>query len=123
MALQKMVTLLVVDAIEAQLPSWEQLGFRVKTRVPEGGAAAFVILTGPTGELMMQTRASLREDLPDVAKREPSFMLYADVDSLEKTRTSLPDAEVIVLERETFYGANECWLALPGGAILGLATH
>ncbi|HEX4355229.1 MAG TPA: hypothetical protein VHZ95_20000 [Polyangiales bacterium] len=123
MTLQKMVTLSVVDSIETQLPSWEKLGFRVVTRVPESGPAGFVILSGPTGELMLQTRASLREDLPDVAKREPKFLLYADVDSLEDTRQALPEAEVIVKERETFYGARESWLALPGGTILGLATH
>jgi hypothetical protein len=40
----KLTTLLVVDSIEAQLPSWEKLGYRVLTRVPETGPSGFVIL-------------------------------------------------------------------------------
>jgi hypothetical protein len=120
---KKLTTLLVVDSIEAQLPSWEQLGYRVVQRVPETGTYGFAILAGTAGELMLQTRDSLREDLPDVAKRNPSFLLYADVASVTSTKKLLPKAEVIVAERKTFYGATEAWLELPGGAILGLAQH
>ena len=124
--LKKLTTLLVVDQIEPCLPSWEALGYEVTVRVPESGEMGFVILQGPPGgaaELMLQTRASLREDLPSVARKEPSFVLYADVDSLPKARAALQGAEVLVDERETFYGATESWLALPGGAILGLSKH
>jgi hypothetical protein len=72
---------------------------------------------------MLQTRESLREDLPDVAKRNPSFLLYADVASLAQAKQALPQASVLVAQRKTFYGATEAWLELPGGAILGLAQH
>jgi hypothetical protein len=123
MTLQKVVTLLVVDQIEAQLKTWGKLGYKVVTRVPEEGAAGFVILSGAAGELMLQTRASLKEDLPDVAKRGPRFLLYADVPSLAKAKQALPDATVIVAERKTFYGALEAWLELSDGMILGLAQH
>jgi hypothetical protein len=72
---------------------------------------------------MMQTRASLAEDLPMVAKKKPSFLLYADVDSLAKARRGLDGAKVLVEERTTFYGATESWVELPEGTILGLAKH
>jgi hypothetical protein len=121
--LQKLTTLLVVDAIEAQLPTWQKLGYQVTVRVPEKGAAGFVILVGPIGELMLQTRASLQDDLPDVATRKPDFLLYADVASLAEAKQSLADASVIVAKRQTPYGATEAWLELPGGAILGLSEH
>jgi hypothetical protein len=121
--LKKMTTILLVDAIEPQLPSWEKLGYRELTRVPESGALGFILLQGPAGELMLQTHASLREDLPDIAKRKPSLLLYADVDSLAKAKEALPDAKVIVAKRKTFYGATESWLELPGGTFLALAEH
>jgi hypothetical protein len=121
--LKKLTTLLVVDSIAAALPSWERLGYRVTVRVPDAGEAGFVILVAAAGELMLQTRASLADDLPDVAKRKPSFVLYADVDSLADAKRSLSDATLIVAERKTFYGATEAWLELPQGVILGLSTH
>ncbi|MFZ5892380.1 MAG: hypothetical protein ACOY0T_15075 [Myxococcota bacterium] len=123
MKLEKLTTLLVVESIEACLPSWKQLGYAVEVKVPETGVLDFVILRGASGELMLQTRKSLEEDLPDVAKLRPSYLLYADVKSLAAAKKALPDARVIVAQRTTFYGANEAWLGLAGGGVLGLAEH
>ena len=122
-SLKKLTTLLVVDSITRALPYWERLGYRVTVRVPETGEPGFVILDAKSGELMLQTHASLRDDLPEVAKRKPSFLLYADVDSLADTKRALQDATVLVAERKTFYGATEAWLELADGVILGLSTH
>lgn len=121
--LNKLTTILIVDAIEPQLPTWEKLGYRIVTRVPDSGTLGFVILHGKAGELMLQTRDSLAEDMPVVAKRKPSLLLYADVASLAEAKRAVPDAEVLVAERKTFYGATEAWLALAGGTILGLSKH
>lgn len=121
--LTKLTPLLVVDEIEPCLKSWEGLGYAVTVRVPDAGPLGFVILKSAASELMLQTKASLKADLPDVARRKPSHLLYGDVKSLTKAKASLKGAEVIVARRKTFYGATESWLALPGGAILGLAEH
>jgi hypothetical protein len=122
--LTKLTTLLVVDQIESALPAWEALGYSMSVRVPESGVAGFVILKGPNdSELMMQTRASLSEDLPVVARKKPSFLLYADVTQLAKARQALGNATVLVEERTTFYGARESWLQLDNGVILGLSEH
>ena len=123
MALSKLTTLLVVDQIESCLPAWEALGYAVTVRVPEAGPAGFVILVGPAGELMLQTRESLAEDLPVVAERRPSHVLYGDVPSLADAKRALPTATVLVAQRKTPYGATEAWLELEGGAILGLSEH
>jgi hypothetical protein len=123
MSLKKLTTLLVVDRIEPCLPTWQALGYAKVMQVPEKGAAGFVILAGPAGELMLQTRESLAEDLPVVAKLEPTHVLYGDVPSLAEAKRALPGAKVLVARRTTFYGASESWLQLEGGAILGLAEH
>ncbi len=121
--LKKLTTILIVDAIEPQLPVWQKLGYEIVTRVPDTGTLGFVILKSTAGELMLQTKDSIKEDIPDIAKRNPSVGLYADVDSITKTQPSLAGAELIVDQRKTFYGATESWFVLPGGTVLGLAEH
>ena len=121
--LDKLTTILIVPSIEPCLPAWQALGYSVAVRVPEKGTLGFVILAGKAGELMLQTAASLAEDLPAIAKREPDHLLYADVPSLAKATKVLETAKVLVPERKTFYGANEIWFELPGGAILGAAER
>jgi hypothetical protein len=123
MNLKKLTTLLVVDAIEPCLAPWQALGYRVVTRVPETGTADFAILASAAGELMLQTRASLQDDLPAVATSRPSFLLYADVASLTEAKAALEGARVLVSQRQTFYGATEAWLQLEGGAVIGLSEH
>ena len=121
--LKKLTTVLIVDAIEPQLPIWEKLGYAIVTRVPDTGTLGFVILNGKAGELMLQTKASLAEDIPDIAKRKPSYTLFADVDSIAKTQPALGGAELIVDKRKASYGPTESWFVLPGGTVLGLAEH
>lgn len=121
--LAKLTPLLLVDAIESQIPTYELLGYEITVRVPDTGPLGFVILHGTAGELMLQTRDSLREDLPAVAEKEPSHLLYGEVPSLANAERSLSTARVLVPRRKTFYGADEIWFELEGGFILGLAEH
>lgn len=123
MKLEKLTTLLVVDAIEPCLPEWKALGYELTVRVPDTGPLAFVILNAPNGDLMMQTKESLAEDLPTVAQRRPQMVFYADVPSLAEAKKAVSGAEVLVAERKTFYGALESWVALADGTIIGLAEH
>ena len=123
MTLDKLTAILVVDRIEDCLPTWIALGYAVTVRVPDEGVLDFVMLAGTASELMLQTKTSLAVDLPDVAKRGPSTLLYADVGSLDEAKSALPAAVVIVPYRETFYGAKEAWVELPGGTVLGLSEH
>jgi hypothetical protein len=123
MNLTKLTTLLVVDAIEPCLPTWQALGYAISVRVPEQGTLAFCILSGPAAEVMLQTNASLAEDLPDVHAHRPTHLLYGEVASLESAKPALEAAKVLVPQRKTFYGAKEIWFELPGRMILGLAEH
>lgn len=123
MKLEKLTTLLVVDAIEPCLPTWQKLGYEVTVRVPESGELGFVILRGSAGELMLQTKASLREDMRAVAEEKPSHLLYGDVKSLAAAEKALGGAKIIVPRRKTFYGADEVWFELENGVILGLSEQ
>jgi hypothetical protein len=123
MQLKKLTTLLVVDDIAACLGTWQKLGYEVTVRVPETGLAGFVVLVGAAGELMLQTKSSLADDMTDIARRTPSHLLYGDVDSLSAAEKALAEARVIVPRRKTFYGATEIWWELADGVILGLAEH
>lgn len=122
-AIKKLTTILIVDAIEPHLPGWQKLGLAVSVRVPEEGPLGFVILSGRGSELMLQTRASLREDLPAVFELEPQMLFYADVTTLEQARTALGKHRALVKERTTFYGALESWVVLASGEIVGLSQH
>jgi hypothetical protein len=121
--LQKLTTILIVAKIEPSLPVWKALGYAVTVRVPEKGPLGFVILAGAAGEVMLQTRVSLAEDLPVVAKRKPSHLLYANVPSLAKATKVLAKTKLLVPKRTTFYGADEAWFELPDGQILGIAER
>jgi hypothetical protein len=123
MKLKKLTTLLVVDAIEPCLETWQALGYEVTVRVPDEGPLGFAILASPAGELMLQTRASLAEDLPLVAAKHSTHLLYGDVASLSDAAATLTTARVLVPKRKTFYGALEIWFELENGMILGLAEH
>jgi hypothetical protein len=123
MKLDKLTPLLIVPSIEPCLPAWEALGYRITVRVPETGPLGFVILKSKTRELMLQSTASFAEDLPAVAKRRPSALFYADVDSVTDAKKTLRGAKVLVPRRKTFYGATEAWLELEGKVVIGLAEH
>lgn len=117
--LSKITPVRVVDRIEPCLAFWcGALGYEKVVEVPHEGALGFVILAGPAGQIMLQTRASLAVDLPAVASRNPELVLYAEVPSLAPVKQALSGAEVLVDERTTFYGARETVVVDPEGAIV-----
>ncbi|MFO0549015.1 MAG: hypothetical protein U0271_11550 [Polyangiaceae bacterium] len=124
MKITKVTPILSVENIEACLPFWiEKLGYEKTMEMPHDGRLGFVILVKDGIELMLQTHASVRDDLPAIAEhfRPGSTCLYADVDSIEEAAASLAGVEIIVPLRETPYGARELWVRTEEGHILGLA--
>lgn len=122
MKVKKVTSILVVDAIEPALPFWRgQLAFETVAEVPHEGRLGFALLSRDGHEVMLQTRASLAEDLPAVARLAPASALYCEVDSLEAAIAATRQAEVLVPERTTFYGAKEIWVRDPAGGVVGFA--
>ena len=124
MNVTKVTPILVVDAIEPALPLWTgPLGYQKTVEVPHEGRAGFVLLVKDGAEVMMQTRASVAADVPAVAKLGVACVMYMDVTSLEEARAAVAGLEVLVPERETFYGAREIFVRDGAGNVLGFAEH
>lgn len=124
MNIEKVTPCRIVDRIEPCLPFWcGALGYEKRVEVPHDGAIGFVLLEGPAGELMFQTRASLAADLPAVAAKRPDTVLFVDVVSLAEARKDAASAEVLVAERTTFYGTRETVVVDPQGTVVIFAQR
>lgn len=115
-----------VDRIEPALAFWQKLGWKAKVEVPHGDRLGFVILAHDEHEVMLQTQASLAEDLPAVSALATTRALYVDVPSIAAEVAAVKDcagARVLVRERDTPYGAREAWVLDPAGIVVGFAEH
>jgi hypothetical protein len=122
MKIQRTTPLLVVDAIEAVLPLWcAKLGYAVVVEAPHGEQLGFALLARDDQHVMLQTRASLRDDCPEVAALAPTFLLYTDVDSLEEAMGAMAQAERLLGPRTTFYGAREAFFKTASGHVVAFA--
>lgn len=114
--MKKITPVLIVDRIEPSLAFWcERLGFEKQVEVPHGDALGFVILTHGSTELMLQSRASVRDDLPALADDAWRTALYVEVEDLEPIRRALAGLPPLFAERTTFYGAREVGVRDPDG--------
>lgn len=124
MNLKKLTPNLIVDRIEDCLPFWvDRLGFAKTVEVPHESALGFVILKRGDVELMLQSRASLRGDVPALAEDAYRVVLYLEVDDLAPIREALDGWPKVVPERTTFYGAKEIIVKDPAGNAVFFAAH
>ena len=114
--MQSLTPILLVGAIEPCLDFWNSLGFQVTVEVPEGDALGFVILKNGPVEVMYQTRASVKNDIPSMADFPSSSLLYIHVSNIDEVIAALKDAPVLIPKRTTFYGATEYGVREPGGS-------
>jgi uncharacterized glyoxalase superfamily protein PhnB len=123
LSIKSLTPVLVVDAIEPCLEFWvEKLGFTVVMTVPEQDRFGFAILQRDGIEIMYQTRASVRDDLPVLADMPSAVVLYATVADLDAIIERMDSADIIVPRRRTFYGADEIFVREPaGGHVVGWA--
>lgn len=114
--MKKITPVLVVDRIEMSLPFWcERLGFVRQVEVPQGEALGFVILSSGAVELMLQSRASVREDVPSLAGDSYRSALFIEVEDLAPIRRATEGLPKLFEERTTFYGAREVGVRDPEG--------
>ena len=125
--LSKLTPVLFLDSIETALPFFnERLKFETVATVPvrEGSdELGFAILVRDDVELMLQTRASVRGDLPQFADEPNRAFLYLEVADVDAIARDLRGADVVVPRRTTFYGADESGVRAPGGHVLVFAQR
>ena len=122
MNITKVTPILIVADIEPALALWTgAMGFEKQVEVPHVRKLGFVLLARDGREVMLQTRASVRADVPAVADLGVTSVLYMDVASLEEALAATRGLEVVVPERTTFYGSREVFVRDPSGNVLGFA--
>lgn len=104
MTFKSLTPVLYVERIEPCLAFWtERLGFRVEAEVREGADLGFVLLLRDGVPVMLQSRESLRKDVPalgDMSFRS-STALYFKVDDLAALEPRLGGLDIVVPKRRT----------------------
>ena len=122
----KITPILFVDAIEPSLEFWVgRLNFEKVAEVPEDNKLGFVILKKGDSELMLQTRESIKKDAgaPSQTILSMTSCLYVEVISFAEAVERIEGAEVLVPQRDTFYGMREIYVREPAGQIVGFAAR
>ena len=122
----KITPILFVDAIEPSLEFWVgRLKFEKIAEVPEGNQLGFVILKKGDSEIMLQTRESMKKDASAASQAMLSMTscLYIEVDNFAEALDRIQGAEVLVPQRDTFYGMREIFVREPQGQIVGFAAR
>ncbi|MCI0403243.1 MAG: VOC family protein [Acidobacteria bacterium] len=119
MKLKKLTPVLFVEAIEPCLPFWvDRLGFEKTVEVPHGDRLGFVILVRDDVEVMLQTRASVAEDVPALSGETSRSFLYIEVADLAPIVERLKGADIVIPVRTTPYGATEIGARDPAGNVI-----
>lgn len=120
--MQSLTPNVFVDAVEPCLGFWHELGFETTMEVPGDQGMAFAALKSGDVEVMYQTYASLEADLPALLEQQwgPTnfFIRVGDLDGIKAT---LESGDVVVPERNTFYGAREIVVRAPCGTVVTFA--
>ncbi|HYH78693.1 MAG TPA: VOC family protein [Longimicrobium sp.] len=119
--MKKLTPVLIVDQVDACAAFWTALGFQRTTEVPHGGETGFVILQGGEVEIMYQSRASVRDDMPALAEGPYRTVLFIETDDLDAVERAVPAGSVVVPRRTTFYGMAEISVREPGGNLVVFA--
>ena len=115
--LKKLTPVLVVDDLAPCVAFWtERLGFQKQVEVP-----GFAILVRDAVEIMLETRATLREDIPLLADVGGTASLYVEVTDLDALDASLKDVPRVFPRRQTPYGMDEIAVRDPAGHLVLLA--
>jgi uncharacterized glyoxalase superfamily protein PhnB len=117
----KISPVLFVASIEEALPFWvDRLGFEKTIEVPQGDSLGFVILEKGGVEVMLQTHASVAEDIPAMAglAKTGKASLFIEVDDFDDIRSRLTGLDRILEERVAGYGMREVGVLAPGGHAL-----
>lgn len=115
----------IVEDIPREIKFWESLGFEVTVTIPSDESIGFAILDNGDLEIMLQTPASLEADSAVIAAAldgRKSY-LYLHVTDLAKAKAKVVDGNILIDQRETFYGTRETFYQTGSGEVVGLAER
>jgi uncharacterized glyoxalase superfamily protein PhnB len=109
----------------------DRLGFKQTAVVADGDELGFAMLEKDGVVVMIQSHASLIEDVGHDAARavnetisgRGAVGLYVTVSDVDLVVPTLADADVIVPLRKTFYGMHEITVREPGGHSVTFASR
>jgi catechol 2,3-dioxygenase-like lactoylglutathione lyase family enzyme len=115
-----------MERIEESVAFWtEKAGFELTVSVPHGDALGFAILQNGAAELMLQSHASVAEDMPSLGEyaRASKACLFVEVEDFDGMVQRLEGAPVAFPVRETPYGMKEIGVLEPGGHLAVFACR
>ena len=120
-SMRKLTPVLLVADVPACARFWiARLGFEAVAEVPHGDGIGFMILQRDGVEVMLQSHASVRADMPGADERRPghSVVLFLEVGDLDAVAASLEGLEVVHPSRLSSYGMHELAVREPGGNVV-----
>jgi hypothetical protein len=117
----KVTAILTMERIEESVQFWtSKAGFDVTVSVPQGNALGFVILQKGDAEVMLQSHASVADDLPSLAAYAAASKtsLFVEVEDFEGMVQKLEGTPVAFPIRTTPYGMTEIGVFEPGGHLV-----
>lgn len=119
--IRRSTPVLAVAVVEPTCAFFARLGLTVTASVPHGDRLGFAILADGAVEVMVQSHASIGDDLGASVAIGRDTALFVEVSDLDAALTALVDAPVFLPRRRTFYGSVEVGVVEPGGHHVTLA--
>ncbi len=129
---ESLAPVLIVELVEPTRDFFrDRLGFVQTAAVMHGDELGFAIVHKDGVEIMIQSHASVIEDVGHDAARamnqslsgRGAATLHITVNDVELVIPQLADADVIVAPRKTFYGSHEITVREPGGHAVTFASR
>jgi catechol 2,3-dioxygenase-like lactoylglutathione lyase family enzyme len=123
---RKLTSVFLVDEIEPCLAFWvDRLGFDLAFSREDSNHLSFAILKKDDVEIVYQTRASLGDDIPGIARGEhqPWIVTHIEVDTLDHLLTCLDGIEIVAGPRTTFFGTQEIYIREPSGRVIAFQSR
>lgn len=122
--IERIIPILAVDRIENSLPFWvARLGFEVVAEVPHHDTLGFVMLKRGDLTVELQSKASIAEDVPELAPLAGIATVYLPVQDILKIEKILEGYAPIISRRDTFYGMREVIVREPSGHFVFFAQR
>ena len=123
--MKKLTPNLMVNSVDETIVFYRDvLGFKVVMTMPETGVKDFAILQNGSVELMLQSRKSIKEDLPFLAEQPigSSAILYVEVGGIQALHDRIAGKVTVLLPmRKTHYGMQEFCIRDPHGYVIVFA--